>query len=118
MVPETNQNAATWELPETLQYLATTGDADLVDEIIAMFKSDTAQRFQVLREALAQFDSARVKQQAHAIKGGAVQVGAHTLAALCQRIELEAGTPPRGELEDLVRQAEADFTDLCCLPVG
>lgn len=118
MVQETNQITYAWALPETLQYLAETGDADLVDEIIDMFKTDTAHRFQVLREALAQFDGARVKQQAHAIKGGAVQVGAHSLAALCQRIELDPGAPPCGELEGLVRQAETDFADLCRLQVG
>jgi HPt (histidine-containing phosphotransfer) domain-containing protein len=64
---------------------------------------------------MAQFDAARVKQQAHAIKGSAFQVGANSLAALCQRIELESRTPPCHELESLVRQVEADFADLCRL---
>ena len=110
-----NQASSVWALPETLQHLALTGDADLVAEIIAMFKTDTAHRMQVLREALSQFDGVRVKEQAHAIKGSAVQVGANSLAALCQRIELEARTQPCHELEGLVRQAEEDFAHLCHL---
>ncbi len=102
-----------WELPETLQLLAASGDADLVNEIIDMFKSDTARRLLLMREALAQMDPARVGQQAHAIKGSAIQVGADSLASLCQRIETEAPARPCPELEILVTQAEADFEGLC-----
>ena len=106
---ETTQNAAVWTLPETLRYLAESGDSEMVTEIIAMFKTDTARRMQVLRDALAQLDGVRVKEQAHAIKGGAIQVGAESLAALCQRIELDARTRPCQELEGLVREADASF---------
>jgi HPt (histidine-containing phosphotransfer) domain-containing protein len=102
-----------WALPETLQVLAATGDADLVAEIIDLFKSDTARRLLLLREALVQMDRTRVGQQAHAIKGSAIQVGADSLAALCQRIELEAPAKPCRDLETLVRQAEAGFENLC-----
>ncbi|MDR3699554.1 MAG: Hpt domain-containing protein [Candidatus Sulfopaludibacter sp.] len=102
-----------WALPETLQLLAASGDAELVVEIIDLFKSDTARRLLLLREALVHKDGARVKQEAHAIKGSAIQVGADSLAVLCQRIELEAPATSCPELEPLVRQAEADFEDLC-----
>lgn len=102
-----------WELPETLQLLAASGDAELVTEIIDVFKSDTARRLLLMREALAQMDPARVGQQAHAIKGSAIQVGADSLASLCQRIELEAPARTCPELETLVTQAEADFEGLC-----
>jgi len=102
-----------WALPETLQVLAASGDDDLVLEIIEMFKSDTAHRLQLLREALSATDGARVKAQAHAIKGSAIQVGADSLAKLCQRIETEAPTRPCRDLEGLVCQAEADFASLC-----
>ncbi len=100
-------------MPETLQLLAASGDAELVNEIIDMFKSDTARRLLLLREALAQMDPVRVRQQAHAIKGSAIQVGADSLAALCQRIETETPARPCLELEALVMQAEADFEGLC-----
>jgi len=116
MIPsslEINPAGAAWELPETLQHLALTGDAELVAEIIAMFKTDTARRLGILREALSQLDGTRVKEQAHAIKGSAVQVGDNSLAALCQRIELDTRTRPCQELEGLVRQAEIDFASLC-----
>jgi HPt (histidine-containing phosphotransfer) domain-containing protein len=102
-----------WALPETLKLLAASGDAELVAEIIDMFKSDTARRLLLLREALAQMDGKRVKQQAHAIKGSAIQVGADSLAALCQRIEQKDPARSCPELETLVRQAEADFEGLC-----
>jgi len=108
---------AEWALPETLQELILAGDAEIVSEIIDLFKSDTAQRLTLLRQALVQLDGARVRAQAHSIKGSAVQVGANSLAALCQRIELDARTPPCEELEELVSQAEADFETLCRLPL-
>ena len=101
---------AGWTLPETLQLLADSGDADFVAEIVAMFKTDTARRLLLLREALARLDGAQVKHQAHTIKGSAIQVGATSLAAICQQIETEART--QSALEELARQAEADFEQL------
>jgi HPt (histidine-containing phosphotransfer) domain-containing protein len=111
-----NPARSIWILPETLQLMADSGDAEIVAEILDIFKMDTAQRLQVLREALSRTDRVRVQQQAHSIKGSAVQVGANSLAALCQQIELDAGTQPCGELASLVGQAEADFESLCRLP--
>ncbi len=102
-----------WNLPEALQMLALSGDADVVSDILALFKTDTAQRLTVLRQAVTQRDPVRLTAQAHAIKGSAIQVGADCLAALCRRIELEGRSLPFEEIDPLVREAEGEFAQLC-----
>ncbi len=88
--------------------LAAGGDRDTVLEVLELFRSDTALRFARMREGLATADLREIRAQAHAIKGSAVQVGARSLAVLCQRIE-QAGQ----DVESLVELAEADFGELC-----
>ena len=44
---------AVWAVPATLRQLAECGDAELVEELIAMFQTDTSSRLEVLRHAVA-----------------------------------------------------------------
>ena len=90
--------------------LADDGDRDTVLEVLALFRTDTALRFARMRDGLSAADLPGIRAQAHAIKGSAVQVGARSLAALCQRIEHESQ-----DVEDLVCRAEADFKEVCTM---
>ncbi|HWD00194.1 MAG TPA: Hpt domain-containing protein [Candidatus Sulfopaludibacter sp.] len=101
-----------WPLPEALQQLATDGGAALVIEILDLFVSDTCRRLRSLREALERGDPVRLKAQAHAVKGSAIQVGADSLAALCLELELNAGP------DLLVQEVEVEFERLCALHLG
>lgn len=105
-------------MPETLQMLVREGEGAAVAEILQDFQTDTAQRLDVLRQALAERDSTRVKAQAHAIKGSAGQIGASSLAALCQRIELESRSPDCQGIHELLERAEADFAGVCLAIAG
>lgn len=109
---EPNPGNCAWSLPETLLMLAMSGDTEVVADIIALFKMDTARRLALLRDALEKSDAVRITAQAHAIKGSAIQVGADSLAALCRRIELEGRTLPIDQIHPLVRQAECEFERL------
>jgi two-component system, sensor histidine kinase and response regulator len=101
-----------WTLPETLQMLALGGDAEVVADIIALFRSDSAKRLGVIRDGLRDRDASGIIAQAHALKGSAIQVGADSLAAVCRQIEIEARTLPFDALSDLVRLADSEFERL------
>jgi len=82
---------AVWVVPPALRELAEGGDGEWVEELIAIFQTDTASRLELMGPAVANADYGAVRRQAHAIKGSAVQVGAERLADVCRQLELEAG---------------------------
>jgi HPt (histidine-containing phosphotransfer) domain-containing protein len=90
--------------------MAEGGDAEIVQEVLTAFQTDTATRLKSLQESLAAGDTAQIRTQAHSIKGSASQVGAMGIAALCQRIEHEAG---QSSVWELVRELETSFAEVC-----
>ncbi len=62
----------------------------LIREIAGAYLEDTPRRFGALREAVRAGDPALLRQQAHALKGIALQLGATTLADLSRSIEYAA----------------------------
>jgi HPt (histidine-containing phosphotransfer) domain-containing protein len=101
-----------WALPEELRQLAES-DEDLVNEVLSVFQSDTADRIRKLRAALDQGDRQQVRHQAHAIKGSAGQVGAAGVSELCRQLELYALTGETPVLLDLTARLEVSFADVC-----
>jgi HPt (histidine-containing phosphotransfer) domain-containing protein len=79
-----------WVLPAALRQLQECGETDLMEELIAIFQTDTTERLEVLAHAIETSDYPTVRQEAHTIKGSALQVGANRLAEHCRQMELEA----------------------------
>jgi len=104
------QNA--WAPPALLLEVAS-GDEDLIREVVADFKQDTECRLEFTRRALAGGDRAKLRAEAHAIKGGARQVGAFAVGDLCQQIELAAPQASPYELADQLTQLETEFRRIC-----
>ena len=100
-----------WQLPETLREFEEAGDDSLVLELIDSFQTDTASRLERLHNAVAQFDAATVKAEAHSVRGSARQMGAEELADLCQAVEGGAPKMNWPALEDQVKQAEGRFAE-------
>src|ERR1700689_1774039 len=90
---------AVWAVPEALRQLVEYGDTELVDELIAIFQTDTASRLEVLARAVAAGDWATVRAEAHTIKGSSVQVGANRVAEACRQMETEARKSPPMEVD-------------------
>jgi HPt (histidine-containing phosphotransfer) domain-containing protein len=101
-----------WALPEELRQLAE-ADEDLVNEVLAVFQSDTADRIRKLRAALESGDRQQVRHQAHAVKGSAGQVGAANVSELCRLIEAQALTADVPVLQELTARLEVAFADVC-----
>jgi HPt (histidine-containing phosphotransfer) domain-containing protein len=102
-----------WVLPDELRQLAESGEGDLVQEVLTIFQGDTSKRLETVRAALAGNDRKELKNQAHAIKGSSGQVGATAVAPICQQLESQASTGSHAQLEELVRQLESAFADVC-----
>jgi HPt (histidine-containing phosphotransfer) domain-containing protein len=67
------------------------GDHSLIFNLIDAFSTDTADRIEQIREALAASNFARISDEAHTIKGSARQMGADAVASACQELELACG---------------------------
>ena len=100
-----------WHLPETLREFEQTGDETIVLELIDSFQNDTAHRFERLHDAVARLDAATVKAEAHAIQGGAKQMGAEALADRCREVEASAAERNWLALESQVEQADLRFAE-------
>ena len=110
--PPNSGSHARWEPPELLLELADS-DSELIAELVGIFKSDTTVRLQHVREALAVADGANLRVEAHTIKGGARQVGAESLAALCQEIESAAAQASIPYLSERVDRLQEQFDHVC-----
>ena len=108
-VPTENQ----WCLPEELQELARDGADEVVREILTAFQSDTGSRLLRLRHALETLDRAAIRQQAHTIRGSAVQVGADAVAADCRLLETAAAHQPATDIAALLMRVESSFDEVC-----
>jgi HPt (histidine-containing phosphotransfer) domain-containing protein len=101
-----------WTPPKLLLELAANGSG-LEAELIEAFRTDTAIRLERLRRAIESADAARLRIEAHTIKGSAWQMGADSVAPLCQEIELAASQTPLPQLDERVNQLEARFLEVC-----
>ena len=104
-----------WTPPRLLRELAVDGSG-LEAELIEAFQTDTAKRLERLRLAVASADATRLRQEAHTIKGSAWQMGADSVAKICQELELAASQTPLPQsmlLDERVKQLEARFAEVC-----
>jgi HPt (histidine-containing phosphotransfer) domain-containing protein len=101
-----------WTPPRLLLELAANGSG-LEAELIEAFKTDTAHRLEKLRHAITNADAARLRMEAHTIKGSAWQMGADSVASMCQEIELAASQTPLAQLDERVDRLEARFVEVC-----
>ncbi len=101
-----------WSVPETLKEIEESGDDSIVLELIDSFQSDTATRIERLHEAVARLDAARLKAEAHSVRGAARQMGAEALAELCRTVETGAPAMNWPELENQVSLAEMRFKEV------
>src|ERR1700683_3386434 len=100
-----------WVLPAALRQLQEGGEGVLVEELIAIFETDAAERLDVLARALEAADYPTVRQEAHTIKGSALQVGANRVADVCRQMELEARKPQPADLVPLFRALLGSFEE-------
>jgi HPt (histidine-containing phosphotransfer) domain-containing protein len=102
-----------WSLPDTIVELASE-DPELIPDLIEAFTTDTAERIRQISAALAVADFAPVRAQGHAIKGGARQIGAHTVAEASQQIEAAGESQDAALAGDRLALLREVFEHTCC----
>jgi HPt (histidine-containing phosphotransfer) domain-containing protein len=99
-------------LPAALRQLQECGETELVEELIVIFQSDTASRLEVLARAVETADNSTARQEAHTIKGSALQVGAARFAEACRQMEMEARKEAPSDLATLYRAMLRSFEEV------
>lgn len=77
------------------------GDSAFIRQLVELFRARTPEKIARTRQALAEGDSATVREMAHALRSNCGMLGATRMADACGRME-EAGAS-----EDLAAAAEA-----------
>jgi CheY-like chemotaxis protein/HPt (histidine-containing phosphotransfer) domain-containing protein len=72
---------------ENFRQLQISGEPDLLHQLIDLYLADVPERLNVLRQALAQGDAARLAQTAHSLKGSSANIGAQRVARVCLELE-------------------------------
>lgn len=95
-----------WQLPDHLAEFARNGGEELLNDILGIFLDDTPLCMSRLADAAGRGDLAAVFHEAHSLKGGALQIGADSLAGLAET--LESGVPA-DRWPPLVEQINQEF---------
>jgi len=101
-----------WVLPAALRQLEECGEAALMEELIVIFQTDTAERLEVLARAVEAAEYPIVRQEAHTIKGSSLQVGANRVAECCRQMEMEARKPRPEDLIPLFHALLRSFDEV------
>ena len=71
----------------SLREMQPTAEADLLRELLALFRSDADPLLASLQVAATEGDAEGLKRAAHGLKGAAANLGAKQLASICQELE-------------------------------
>jgi two-component system, sensor histidine kinase and response regulator len=94
-------------LDEVLEF-AGQGGEELVRELVDLFFAEVPTRLNNMRRGMEEHDPERVTRGAHAMKGGASNLGAVRAAALCARLEKQSRTGSLSGAEQIITELEAE----------
>jgi signal transduction histidine kinase/CheY-like chemotaxis protein/HPt (histidine-containing phosphotransfer) domain-containing protein len=88
--------------------------ADIVQELLTLYLTDTPKHLALLRSALATHNAEQLSQAAHSLKGSSAYIaGAETLTQLSAQLEKLSRTEAWTESEAILKRVEAEFERLC-----
>ena len=78
-------------------------------QLLETFEHDTIGHLGALQVAVAGGDTGRIREEAHALKGASLTIGAQVMAGICQELE-SLGTAQNLEgAADLIGRLECEF---------
>ncbi len=95
-------------LDEVLEF-AGAGGPDLVRDLVELFFAEVPARLDHIRMGITQHDPERVTRAAHAMKGGAGNLGAARTAALCAQLEKQGRVGSLSGAEAVVAELAAEL---------
>lgn len=85
------------------------GEGDIVAELAALFTAEAEPRLERLRAAVAEGDAARLRDEAHGLKGSAASLGAQRLSGIARGLEEGAAAGSVEGAESILRDLEEEF---------
>ncbi len=86
-VDGSNEESLDASMLDSFRDLQTPGEPDIVTELVDLFLSDAGKRITAIEEAAERGDSKTIKEQAHAVKGAAGNVGALKITLTSRLLE-------------------------------
>jgi len=78
-------------------------------ELIGTFKTDSARRIALIENAIAEQNFNVISQEAHGLKGSCRNLGANSLALVCDQMEQDANAGDGSQMEQLFSAIEQQF---------
>jgi CheY-like chemotaxis protein/HPt (histidine-containing phosphotransfer) domain-containing protein len=94
---------------ERMRALRGNGGSDLAAKVIGVYLNDAPGRLRSLQEAVARGDTVAMGRTAHAFKSASANLGATTLAELCQRMESLGRTSSMSGVDGLLAEIETAY---------
>jgi FOG: HPt domain len=88
---------------------------DKFAELIETFKTDSARRIALIASAVPAQDLDVVSQEAHGLKGSCRNLGANSLAAICDQMEQDANAGDASQMEQLLTAIEQQFAAIAAV---
>lgn len=102
-----------WKHIESLESLQIPGHPDVVVELIDCLRAAAPEKLHAMEEALRGEDREGLRKAAHFLKSTCHNVGARRLAALCEELELAAGSAEKpfsaAQAERTLGQARSEY---------
>lgn len=81
----------------------------LVQDLVELFNAEAPNRIATMRDALTQRAFTEIANAAHAMRGGAGNLGAYGIGELCTRIEAEAKAGNSAAITPLINDVEQEL---------
>ena len=108
-VEDGSESALCGKTLQGLKGLAANMGASFFPQLLESFEHDTIGHLGALQVAVAGGDTGRIREEAHALKGSSLTIGAQVMAGICQELE-SLGTAQKLEgAADLIGRLECEF---------
>jgi HPt (histidine-containing phosphotransfer) domain-containing protein len=94
---------------DSLRQLTPPGEPDVLAEVLNLFLQEVPRRIERLRAGWTAGDAAEVYKAAHSLKGGAGNVGAMALHAVCRQIDEAARTGDLAAVAPLIDVLDREY---------
>jgi CheY-like chemotaxis protein len=96
-----------------LKQMGVGSGADVISDLLNLFRADVPPLLDSLKAAVAAGDAQRLKESAHSLKGGAANLGAKAMAALCFELEKKGREGTVDGAAERLPEIERQFQLVC-----